>query len=779
MKSVRRPVVALLTSLVLTLIQAAADPTGLLALVGWSGARPSFSVGAWQLAPYLAFIPVMLVLTWWATLRAGDRFWTLTVGIILAVLLAQAATALVMTWNPAAAAWAAGFVVAKAVPAALIISGITRWLGGPTIRLTLSPGSAWPPAVLFAAAAPLMAGLWWTGAAYAPGIPTARPANGIASVLITMVLIVAATMVSLQWMRQRVPGVLGGWLAAMIAGGSVGLAQAVVGFFFDNGVSGDLWPLMAAYITVADGLAFGACVGWIVGIGAVLTDQLTTGSGKRTPRLLVASTALFSLLTASLVSGAGAGVAPAVADEAPAPAAFLRTKNGFIADGNGNQVLLRGVNVNQLVDFYQPRPEIPPTRPLTKNDFAGMAKKGFNMVRLNISWSALEPERGTLDPGYLARISDAVRWAKEYGIYTVLDMHQDGWWKGATSEGTTCRPGTEPMLGYDGAPAWATITDDAPRCQFTGRDISAAGNRAFQNFYFNTDGVRTALAQTWGKLAAEYRNEPMVAGFDLLNEPGFGETAPVTTSHLLGQFYDEAITEIRNSGARQIVFFEPSIFWSGLGFDTGPAADFTKDKNIVFSPHLYAESITMDRDLGIPPIVSLERQFRLAQRVAAAYDAPLWSGEYGYWGEEKDTLSRLTRYAKAEDENLLGSAYWVWKQACSNPQNGIGPVGDALMMQDCVTGGDLPPKSGPLEILSRAYPQSAPGRLISLEAEGPALTLTGIADVHGCGLRIWIPGKAKPNVMAAGLTSLKRVQVPGGWTVTGCADGEYTLSSGS
>lgn len=111
---------------------------------------------------------------------------------------------------------------------------------------------------------------------------------------------------------------------------------------------------------------------------------------------------------------------------------------------------------------------------------------------------------------------------KEYGIYTVLDMHQDGWWKGATSEGTTCRPGTEPMLGYDGAPAWATITDDAPRCQFTGRDISAAGNRAFQNFYFNTDGVRTALAQTWGKLAAEYRNEPMVAGFDLLNEPVSG-----------------------------------------------------------------------------------------------------------------------------------------------------------------------------------------------------------------------------------------------------------------
>ncbi len=97
------------------------------------------------------------------------------------------------------------------------------------------------------------------------------------------------------------------------------------------------------------------------------------------------------------------------------------------------------------------------------------------------------------------------------------------------------------MWGYDGAPAWATITDGAPRCQFQGRDISPAGNRAFQNFYFDTDGIQTALVTTWGKLAAVFRDEPTVAGYDLLNEPGFGETAPVTTSYLLGRYYDRAI----------------------------------------------------------------------------------------------------------------------------------------------------------------------------------------------------------------------------------------------
>ena len=208
--------------------------------------------------------------------------------------------------------------------------------------------------------------------------------------------------------------------------------------------------------------------------------------------------------------------------------------------------------------------------------------------------------------------------------------------------------------GYDGAPEWATITDDAPRCQFQGRDISPAGNRAFQHFYFDTDGIQGALVDTWGRLAEVFAHEKAIAGYDLMNEPGFGETAPVTTSYLLGRYYERAIAAIRDAGAPQIVFVEPSIFWSGLGFDSGPSRGFTEDQNIVFSPHLYAESLTMDRSLGIPPIVSMDRQFTLGQRVADGYGAPLWSGEYGYWGDEADVVDRLTRYAVAEDAHLLG-----------------------------------------------------------------------------------------------------------------------------
>ena len=171
MKSFRRPAVALGTMLVLVIIQAVADPTGLLALVGWSGAQPQLSAGVWPFAPYLVFLPVLLVVP----------------GFVLAVMLAQAAACLVMTGNLGVAAWAAGYVTAKAVPAALIVAAFTRWLGGKTTRQKVAVAPFWPPlasvslwlpGVLFAAVAPLLAGMWWTGSAYAPWVPAARPDRG-------------------------------------------------------------------------------------------------------------------------------------------------------------------------------------------------------------------------------------------------------------------------------------------------------------------------------------------------------------------------------------------------------------------------------------------------------------------------------------------------------------------------------------------------------------------------------------------------------------------------
>ena len=98
-----------------------------------------------------------------------------------------------------------------------------------------------------------------------------------------------------------------------------------------------------------------------------------------------------------------------------------------IRDQHGAQVLLRGVNVNQLGEYFQADPNLPPTVPLTKDDFHDIARLGFNSVRLIVSWSRLEPSPGAYNTAYVDQIRQAVRWAAAYDLYVVLDMHQDAY----------------------------------------------------------------------------------------------------------------------------------------------------------------------------------------------------------------------------------------------------------------------------------------------------------------------------------------------------------------
>lgn len=460
---------------------------------------------------------------------------------------------------------------------------------------------------------------------------------------------------------------------------------------------------------------------------------------------------------------------------------------------NGRQVILRGANVNQLYDADpNARPGLSPVRPLTDADFASMAALGFDVVRLDLSWSRLEPVRGRLDPGYLALVRQAVARAADHGMYTVLDMHQDAWSRySAAPPGTRCPSGTSPVLGYDGAPEWAVLPDGQSHCQSLDRDLTPAVQRSVTNFFHDTDGIQTALVRTWGRLAAAFAADPAVAGYDLLNEPGFGDDPPATTSTLLGRYYDRALHAIRAAesdtpgGLPHLAFLEPGVLWSGLGFDAAPAPGFTDDRYTVFAPHLYSESITMDQDLGIT-LTTIERGFALAQRQAKVYGMPLWVGEWGWFPfTTRQNAARTARFAEAVDDALAGDAVWVWKQACGDPQ-AAGDTTDTgnVVGVVCATGKDVPPDPATAALLSRPYPRAAPGSLTRLSAsgDGPTLQLEGTAPTGGTGARctldVWFPGETRPHPQASGLSGLTLRQVPGGWRLTACASGgRYRLTA--
>jgi endoglycosylceramidase len=460
----------------------------------------------------------------------------------------------------------------------------------------------------------------------------------------------------------------------------------------------------------------------------------------------------------------------------------VRGLHARIEDARGREVLLRGVNVNQLGDYYQANPAFSPTVALTREDFSAMQGLGFDVVRLIVSWSALEPTPGSFDDAYVARIRSAVSWARAAGIYVVLDMHQDAWGKYiATPPSESCLPSFTPAVGFDGAPRWATITDGLPTCKQGIREIAPAVAEAFSNFYLDRAGIQGNLVRTWARLARAFAADPAIAGYDLLNEPNPGFLVGGGESVQLGLYYARAIAAIRSAesgnanGFHHVVFFEPGVLWSALATDTPPPADLD-DPNVVFAPHLYAGSLTIDG-------ATVEQGFSLAATSAAAYGTTIWSGEWGWFGDPIGDSQSVLRYAAQEDAHRWGGAWWDWKQACGDPHmigapgGRPGSVSPSLNRFACPSERSLGRPAQFVSVLSRAYPRAAPGRLTEVRSDpaSGAWSVAGRRDSGSCEAVVWAP--RAPVVSAVGARGVRVVsQVGGGYIVRACVTGNWRLS---
>jgi endoglycosylceramidase len=513
----------------------------------------------------------------------------------------------------------------------------------------------------------------------------------------------------------------------------------------------------------------------------------------RTGRVGRAALVAVALLAAGCSSGSDGGGSGDGADGAPkrpedpigelGPLAVARSGRPRIVDDQGRVVILRGANLNALGDYHAADPDLPPTRPPVDADWDEMAANGFSVVRLVVSWSKLEPERGSLDQAYVARIEAAVRAAEERGIYTVIDLHQDAWGKFvATPKGTVCPPEVEAAIGWDGAPEWATLTDGATTCRSKGsRESAPAVQAAFRNFYANTDGIRDAFVSTVGRLAGQFAGDPAVAGYDLFNEPN--KVLPDAESEAAyTELATDLVTEVRrveaqNKGFAHLLFLEPIVLFPLPG--TMPAEGFTKDRDIVFAPHNYAESIT--------GILTVEQTWDVSAQTAKDRGWPLWIGEYGVWSTDDEALDVLTRFAAAEDEHLAGSAEWQWRQRCGDPHSignpGTVPEGRQVHLNliDCPADRDAGPNRDFLEIVGRAYVRAAPGEITEVRSD-PA---TGRFELEGragtereATVVVWVPGKVR-RIKTTGLDEPTIRSVDGGFYVVGTPKADrYTVTLG-
>lgn len=459
---------------------------------------------------------------------------------------------------------------------------------------------------------------------------------------------------------------------------------------------------------------------------------------------------------------------------------------GRIVDADGREVRLRGVNVNALAEYWSGRDDAPTVFPLAEDDPEAIAGTGWNTVRLLLSWSRIEPRPGDYDDAYLREAAEVVDRFAAVGVYSIIDLHQDAWGLTlAAPDGTTCPDGQTPALGWDGAPGWATLDGDAPRCTPGGiRELSPAVMAAWEAFFTDAPGPGgVGLAERYvamlAHVAGSFAPDDAVAGIDVMNEPGaLNEDQAAALSRL----YERAVEAIRiaedEAGAEpHLVLFEPPALWSSVG--SGPPPPFAHDGQVVYAPHIYTGGFTNG------PIGS--GAFETALEEARTFGGvPVLSGEWGAdparAGPEGDGY--FLDHQRLQDSYGVSATLWTWRESCGDPhkieahRNDEVPEVWGLFDVDCRTNEVEGRRTALVEDLRRGWVRAAPGTLAETawDPDTGELTASGSGAEPGIDLLAWMPCESPGDVEVAAIEGLGAPEVvagPGGGCVlTAPAEGD-------
>lgn len=413
---------------------------------------------------------------------------------------------------------------------------------------------------------------------------------------------------------------------------------------------------------------------------------------------------------------------------------------GRFVDGEGREVLFSGVNVNSYGEYWQFDPDSPPVLPFTEVDMDLIQGMGWNVVRLLLTWSRVEPVPGEYDEGYLDTIEAVIRQLESRGIYTMIDLHQDAWGPHTVArDDENCPEGTIPASGWDGAPEWATLDQGAPRCYpdhplLGEREFSPAVMLAFLSFWQDTEGpggigIQTRYHAMLTRLAKRFSPLDAVMGYDVMNEPN-AWNAEILAAALPGQqldgqaaylsnFYEKALKAIRKGeeeagSPTRLVIIEPSPDWQ-LSRPGVSVPQFEHDGQIAYSPHIYQG--------GIVPVPLDEEPFQRARSEAAAYGGiPILTGEWGSsparaLDPEDDYFERSYAY---QDQFRIGGTLWLWHVACGDPHfakkpyQGIDPTFWGFYDMECPGNKVLGFRDDYANALRRPLLRAAPGKIASV-----------------------------------------------------------------
>lgn len=402
----------------------------------------------------------------------------------------------------------------------------------------------------------------------------------------------------------------------------------------------------------------------------------------------------------------------------------------YVTDDQGRALILHGFNASSSAKGTPDAlPELKESD--VEQEYQDM---GTNFVRFLLQWRAVEPQPGVYDMKYLDKVAERVQWYAKRGYHVMLDMHQDLWGNAITPKGDA----------GNGAPAWATHLDGLPVAtdQWTWEMyyLEPGVIRAFDHFWDTTGDhpdLMDRYAKAWKAVAAKFKDDPAVIGYDLMNEPWGGSVqgAPFESGPL-ATLYRRSIAEIRSVDADNWIFVEPQAVGVNWGQQSAlPSFADPRDgrPRIGFAPHVYPLPLDLGDDYTADSKEWTDRTLGWWRdnilRTAERIQGPVILGEFGLDTTRPGATDLVKRMVELSDEmGLAGRAYWSRDPGSWGPYDDKGKAGPLVAAYD------------------RPYPRAIGGQPRKIAYDEKTRTLSVVFDANETGAtEIYLPKASFPK----------------------------------
>jgi hypothetical protein len=239
---------------------------------------------------------------------------------------------------------------------------------------------------------------------------------------------------------------------------------------------------------------------------------------------------------------------------------------------------------------------------IADDDIRFIKAAGFNTVRVPLNWRLfVESGAGDTDrfagPGW-ALLDRLVQWCREAGLRVIVDLH--------------AAPGGQTGVNHDDGPGFPLA--------------------------FYVPRYRQLTINLWREIAARYRDEPTVLGYDLLNEPISPYSDENYLNPRLEPFYRDIVAAIRGVDPHHVVLLAGAQ-WSTSFAVFGPPFD----GNAVYTYHKFWARPTRD---------ALQAYVNFGNR----WNVPVLIGETG---EATDSWNE--KFRRLNEQFGIGWCFWPYK----------------------------------------------------------------------------------------------------------------------